>query len=382
MISLWPSVPPSSHHGEVKPKTPRLATRMWGIDAARVLAAVVVVFIHSASGPLTGVGPPAVIVSIREALRWAVPFFLATSCYFLMRALRRSPQPAVVLRDRIRRLLPPLLAWSSVYLVAKTVLASVTGDDAGLRYVVDDPTRLLALGGAGVQLYYLPMLMVFVPVGWFVHTVTRRARWTSIALSIASIVLAWWATHSHNSYNISSATAFTSATNPADMNNMARVLLVVTAWAIRLLPYLSICAVLIDFDVIKKLRPWTAPIGLAVVASLMVWARPVEASAPAELLAAFALLLAGASVATIGHRQTSRVVGGMAELSFAVFLVHVAVLQAVQNVGKTVGLGNPNSPSVGFVLTCWLVTTVVSFAVAVPIHRLEFSRRWLLGEGA
>jgi surface polysaccharide O-acyltransferase-like enzyme len=355
---------------------------MWGIDAARVLAAVVVVFIHSASGPLTGAGPPSSIVTIRQSLLWAVPFFLGTSCYFLMRALRRSSNPPAVLRDRIRRLLPPLLAWSTVYLVAKTVLASVTGDDAGLRYVLDDPTRLLVLGGAGVQLYYLPMLMVFVPVGWFVHTVTRRNRWTSIPLSVASVALAWWATYSHNSYNISSATAFTSATDPADMNNMARVLLVVTAWAIRLLPYLSICALLIDFDVIKRLRPWMAPIGLAIVGALMVWARPVEASAPAELLAAFALLLAGASVATVGKGRMSRTVGDLAELSFAVFLVHVAVLQAVQNVGKTAGFGNPNSPSVGFVLVCWLVTTVVSFAVARPIHRMEFSRRWLLGEGA
>jgi surface polysaccharide O-acyltransferase-like enzyme len=322
------------------------------------------------------------MVTMREALRWAVPFFLATSCYFLMRALRRAAHPQIVLRDRVRRLLPPLVVWSVIYLMAKAVLAAMTGDDAGLRDVLDDPTRLVMLGGAGVQLYYLPMLLVFVPVGWLVHTATRHSRLMALALSAASIALAWWATWSNNSYVIADAVAFTGLTDPADMGPIARVVLVTTAWAIRLLPFLALSAVLIDFDVMKHLRPAMAVVGLAVVVVLMVLARPVEASAPWELLAAFSLLIAGSAVKSAGNGPFARLIGVLAELSFAVFLVHVAVLQGVQYIGKTLGAGDPDQPTVGFVIGTWLATFAISCAVSIPIRRVAFSRRWLLGEDA
>ena len=99
----------------------RSSTRMVGIDAIRILAALSVIFLHAKpfmSTPDYGGTPYSVLKDIIvQFARFAVPFFFVASGYFISRRLTTSPESASMAWPYIRRIGAFYLIWSAVYLL-------------------------------------------------------------------------------------------------------------------------------------------------------------------------------------------------------------------------------------------------------------------------
>lgn len=140
----------STHEGMTATRAQGATRRIEGIDAGRVVMALMVVSLHS----LPRGGTAASIIGM--ACRCAVPFFLIASGY-----LQNPPGRLAweVLSRPLWRLLPIYLFWMAVYYAAAGV--------SGIRPVHLDVRDLIS-GGTAFHLWFLPALgsaLVLVPMG-------------------------------------------------------------------------------------------------------------------------------------------------------------------------------------------------------------------------
>jgi surface polysaccharide O-acyltransferase-like enzyme len=127
-----------------------------GFDYLRVLATFSVVWIHAAdnSSFLSGINP----INI-----YAVPCFILMSIFLTTASLSRGSSALGVgyLRRRCERLGFPLLAWSAVYLLAR----SLKGGGLSLDELNVGVVTILT-GGASYQLWFLPALLIYQFIVW------------------------------------------------------------------------------------------------------------------------------------------------------------------------------------------------------------------------
>jgi peptidoglycan/LPS O-acetylase OafA/YrhL len=123
--------------------------RNSSIDAAKLLAAFGVVMIHLA--PST---PVAELIT-RIFLSFAVPFFLTIALYyFIEKAANMERVP--VSRLRLDRILIPYLVWTLIYLALRLIKYR-----AQHKALEMDIIPALFYGGTAVQMYFLPLLLLF-----------------------------------------------------------------------------------------------------------------------------------------------------------------------------------------------------------------------------
>lgn len=124
-------------------------SRIEGVDAIRIFAALGAAFLHTAESPE--------LHQAAELGRFAVPVFNTLAAYFLVRSLRRNPRKAYgpYVTQRAIKLYLPFLAWNLVYIGARWIKAAVSGGTPpDLR-----PGQIF-LEGASHQLWYLPFAIV------------------------------------------------------------------------------------------------------------------------------------------------------------------------------------------------------------------------------
>lgn len=143
------------------------------VDVTRFFGALGIVWFH-AGGASSWIGYS------------GLPLFLALGIYFTLDAAERHP-PAEVALARFRRLLGPFVAWSAIFLLAKSANALVTGVplSSELR-----PWMLLA--GTSLHLWFLPFIFLtgtaIVAFGRAVPDAGLRGK-VHLALAIAALVL-------------------------------------------------------------------------------------------------------------------------------------------------------------------------------------------------
>lgn len=93
----------------------RESGRIETLDAARLIAILAVVFLHSTETPT--------LKRFDLVGTFAVPFYLFASLYFQARSLRRDASRNIVqyVVSRLKRLYLPFVAWTFIYLVARNV---------------------------------------------------------------------------------------------------------------------------------------------------------------------------------------------------------------------------------------------------------------------
>ena len=119
------------------------------MDAAKFMAAVGVIWIHTCQTPST--------TGLASLGRFAVPFFTAAAGYLMVLSLQRKADVSLwsFAASRLQRLYLPFLAWSGIYVAfrwAKTLLFG--GNESAL--VTWD---IFILGGA-YHLWFIPYLLV------------------------------------------------------------------------------------------------------------------------------------------------------------------------------------------------------------------------------
>ena len=136
--------------------------RLIGVELFRGVAAYGVVVIHAdALMRYSGFPTDYWTVAFAEINRFAVPFFLAASFYFMTGKLYANVNHfprGFNLKSKWKRLLIPYLCWSAIYLCLRLIKALSRPD--GLATLFQDPVALIFLGGASVHLYFLPLLFL------------------------------------------------------------------------------------------------------------------------------------------------------------------------------------------------------------------------------
>lgn len=159
------------------------APRLETLDAARFIAIVGVVFVHTPESPI--------LQRWVVAGTFGVPFYVFTALYLQVRGIHRNPQRSLLryVWERIRQLYLPFLAWSVIYLVIR--------DAKHLLLTHEPPVALspwMLISGTAHHLWFLPFLLFVCIVAAAINHVCQRSavvRWAVVALSaVGGLLLA------------------------------------------------------------------------------------------------------------------------------------------------------------------------------------------------
>lgn len=124
----------------------------------------------------------------------ALALFATLTAYLALRSMAQSADSsAVMMRNRIARLLVPWIAWSAFFLALAWLRGwKIVGLQDNLRAILIGPE---------IHLWFLPFLIVVLPLTWVAArlVVARPGLWAgAVCASIAVSVAAFWA-HDHAS---------------------------------------------------------------------------------------------------------------------------------------------------------------------------------------
>ena len=246
--------------------------RLIGVELFRGVAAYGVVVIHAdALMRYSGFPTDYWTVAFAEINRFAVPFFLAASFYFMTGKLYANVNHfsrGFNLKSKWKRLLVPYLCWSAIYLCLRVIKGLSRPD--GLATLFQDPVGLILLGGASIHLYFLPLIFL----GSFLITVpeylVRRQQ-----VNIRTIAFLWVFSMLAYELMLVSGNAFQFGSNCFEnasscsvafqsllevvlpnvkSNQLLRLVLVALSWLIQCLPYVFMTMGLNHPSLQKKLK--------------------------------------------------------------------------------------------------------------------------------
>ena len=118
-------------------------------DAFKVVAAYAVIWIHTPRSDA--------LIPTTSACRFAVPFFVALSIFFVVRSVLKDPNRSLTTYAwlRFQRIYFPFLVWSAIYLLFKAAKLLVASDQAN-----DFPGWEVFLFGATYHLWFLPFIFL------------------------------------------------------------------------------------------------------------------------------------------------------------------------------------------------------------------------------
>jgi len=301
----------------------RSAKRLAGLDIFRVLAAYGVVFIHGLGGDVPRDALTTQVSSWFST--FCVPFFLALSFWLLDKRIQQA-EPKALLPTRTRRVMTPFFCWSVIYLAARLGKQLLTRDQS-FNKLISDPISLL-FGAAGVQLYFLPMLLVgtiaAILVGNFFKG-RKSGAFIFLLLFAVSVVLKVWLVVSGNTFDRGAAFQELLGVNSVEkMNGLLRIISVIVAWVIACLPYVLFSSLLNQWLLEPILKPAARRIGLISCAIVLLLSIPLTIyfkSFPInDLIMAYSALIFGI---LISHYLTGYPwLETFSKASFGVYLVH------------------------------------------------------------
>jgi peptidoglycan/LPS O-acetylase OafA/YrhL len=147
--------------------------RSLAIDIIKLAAAFGVVIIH-----LEPSTKDAEVFTQLFSL-FAVPFFLMISLLFFINRVNILPSPRL-LSLRLDRILVPYVVWSVIYTLMRVLKYRLGGETLPINVV-----GIIFFGGAAVQLYFLPLLLLFQAQALSVILLFRANYWRLIGSSVA-----------------------------------------------------------------------------------------------------------------------------------------------------------------------------------------------------
>ena len=311
-------------------------SRLLGIDLCRGLAIYAVVLLHSGD-ETWNIPIDSQTIHFRLLFDFGVPFFLATSFYFMTAKPEIGISPKFW-KSRIERILIVYGVWSGIYLISRISIFSLTRNYERLHQLLNDPLSLIYFGGASYHLYFLPLLfsgsllMVVAPYFTKQKIGTRNLLLvTALSIVVYSIIL-----DSGNAFQLGPNIAFRQLLNfvKLDQNQypLIRLLLVQISWIIRCLPYFFIAISLHQLFLNSSLFKSHILISstffiIFIICNTFGWMLPRALN---EVLLAYTLLIFGISISS--YLKKSNVVSNLGICSYGIYLIHPFVMNIVKTI--------------------------------------------------
>lgn len=376
--------------------------RFVGVDLGRAIAAFAVVVIHAGGevqypDALSSLAADSLLLGTMQACRFAVPFFLATSFYFVVGKLLKAPKQfdiTAFLKSRVTRLLVPYVLWSLIYLAVRLLKAVRTPE--GIAPLFQDPVFLIFFGGAAIHLYFLPLLLtgsLLIPALKGIIPALKK-RWVCILLLLVSLALYEATIVTGNNFELGvnclekpqqCAIAFQPLLQSVGLQNnpWMRFLSTELHWIIRCTMFIS-ASVLLHHPAIQQ---W-----LARMQQGWVWAALFFVATLGGLLEYFKVCYFPLSLYELGvgygpllwglvlskTRSLHPLWSHLGNLSFGIYLAHYLVLVFYSTLlPKLPPIILTWPPTILAILLATL-TFVTSGAIAVGLAQQPLFRRWLL----
>ncbi|QIR37802.1 acyltransferase [Tolypothrix sp. PCC 7910] len=311
--------------------------RFAGIDLCRGIAAYGVVLLHSGDKSWATVNP--LSAKLSYLFDFPVPFFLATSFYLLI--CRRNPDLSWdYWQVRLRRIFLPYIIWTVIFLLVKTIMFSALDQDNKLKELFKDPFSIIFYGGAAIQLYFLPLLLVgtsLIIVAFYLEQLEMH-----IVLPFILVFLGLIFYHlliaTNNAFLLGPNIAFQSLLNKlipnhSHINELLRLISVIAAWLVRCLPYFLIAITwrFIRFETNFRLpfsQLTAATLALLIFIIINFFGDLFLPSGFREVLLGYSLLAFG--IALSHHLSNNRFIRNLGLCSFGIYLFHPLAINFIE----------------------------------------------------
>jgi peptidoglycan/LPS O-acetylase OafA/YrhL len=310
--------------------------RLLGIDLCRGIAAFAVIVVHSGD-ETWGIPVSNGALHFRLFFYFAVPFFLATSFFFITRNLSKNID-LHFLWIKFQRILIPYCVWSILYIFSGTVFSVFANQPDRFNQLFKDPLSIIFFGGASYHLYFLPLLLSGTSLVFLLkHLVKYRFRiQTMVILSIASMIINRVIELSGNSFQLNPNTAFSSLLSLLHTDEiyylLARFILVQIAWILICLPYFCIAMILNDF--LLKIQPFIFKnsrflffIFLSIFIYVNTFREIFILPELRNIIIAFSWLFVG--ICLSNHLKESRIIKNLGDCSFGIYLIHPIIKKTI-----------------------------------------------------
>lgn len=319
--------------------TAEASSRSRGIDACRVLAAVLVIWIHATSGVHFS---PLIVHTMLGLI--GVPFFTAAAMLFAVRHAYRGVALSALVMSRVRRILIPFVIWAVFYWVASDLIFGRILSGVPLTFEWRE-----AMKGFTWHLWFLPFVFVMSTLAVLISRVTVRTAAVAAGAALCAIL---------------GAVAVFGVPATSDVS-FAR-------W-----PYELPVALVSLAGALAMQRRWVRVRTSGVVAATL-WLGVVvfavygllEGEPPARRSAQAAGVLMLAAALATPDRFIPEWLARLGSLGYSVYVVHVVILQVTMMLLER---GGPLTPAGA--LTLFVITVVLSFIAAWLGKRTPIVRR-------
>ncbi len=360
--------------------------RLLGVDLMRGIAAYAIVLVHSGDESL-GVPVAPAASSLRLLFYFAVPFFLATSFYFVL----SKPEISIsrrFWRSRIDRLLIPYAIWTVVYLIFRSIFFIKTNQMERLWYLLNDPFAIFCFGSASYQLYFIPLLFT----STFLIAIAKylRQQHTSPIVigcfAILSTIVYQWLLYSGNTFQLNPHTAFQGLVKAVDWDTyslpLLRFLLVQIAWLLNCLPYLLMGILILPLsDRLTRANNSVRSIAIALCTLLFLLSGAATSigipDILKDLIQAYSLLLISLIISS--YIKINPWVESVGTSSFGIYLIHPFAMLVTKEIVAMLVPNLSQEVSVLSMLSISGITFVLSWIAISFLKKNKWIARYTLG---
>jgi peptidoglycan/LPS O-acetylase OafA/YrhL len=361
--------------------------RLLGIDLFRGIAAYAIIFVHSGDEHL-GLPISQAAISLRLFFYFAVPFFLATSFYFLL-SKPEIDTPLKLWKSRLKRIIIPYATWTIAYLIFRLFFFFKSGQIERFWNLLHDPLGIFFMGNASYQLYFLPLLLTgnfLVLIPKYVKKIHTNYTITGF-LAFFSIVSYHWLVISGNAFRLNPNLAFygLSQTIGWDFNSLPplRLLLVEISWILNCLPYLFIgiliaplCAQINQWKSLDRLEMAYFCVALVIISSAILTFTNISGILK-DVLQAHCLLVL--SISLSNYIKHSWIIESIGACSFGIYLIHPFLMLGVKGMMPKILPALSNEVSVLSIFVISIGTFVSSWMVIVLMMKNKWISKYMLG---
>jgi fucose 4-O-acetylase-like acetyltransferase len=344
--------------------------RLIGLDLCRGIAAFAVIVVHSGDENWgLPVSPWADF--FRLSFYFAVPYFLFTSFYFMV----KKPNIGYSIdfwKSRLARLAIPYIAWCLIYLALRLVFFLKSNQPERIQQLLADPLATIFLGTASFHLYFLPLLIVGSFLLLFSNFFAQQnaGNHRLVIFGIASVIV--------NELIINYGVE---ALVNRNFQPFLRVIAIYGIWMIKCFPYF-VSAIVLNRFIAKRGESFFAhqltPIALPLVfLSTTILGRLFLPLTLRDLIVACTLFMLGILVSERLNKQ-DQLITQMGTSAFGIYLIHLIPKNIVTAMFSKLGIFS-QEVTVGSILCISVLTFILSWLAVSVMLKNKICAKYLLG---